>query len=105
MAKKKPSSVETIRVPRVVITHETSALVQGRVVTYLRTLPVMIPSGKVLVHNFVRPRRRLGASGFRAWLADPDPRRYRTCACGWAPELGRHVTMRAYQPAKKKGRA
>jgi hypothetical protein len=41
-------------------------------VTYLRSVPKAIPPGQVLVHNTVRPTRRLGSRGFRAWLSVPD---------------------------------
>ena len=58
--------------------------------SYLRKLPVEIPAGTVLMHNSVRPTRRLGLRGFRAWLADPDPAHQTACACNWAPELGTH---------------
>jgi len=61
---------------------------------YLFKLPKKIPTGKVLVHNNVRPTRRLGSRGFRAWLASPDDTRLEICGCGWAPELGRHFIVR-----------
>ena len=57
---------------------------------YLARLPAEIPPGKVLMHNRVRPTRRLGSRGFRAWLADPDPERQIVCDCVWATELGPH---------------
>lgn len=57
---------------------------------YLFKLPVVVPAGKVLVHNQVRPTRRLGSRGFRAWLSSPDPAAYVVCDCGGAPELGVH---------------
>lgn len=64
---------------------------------YLSQLPATIPAGYVLVHN-LRPGRRRGApgsrisaaSGFRAWLSAPDPKRWEPCSCGWAPEAGQH---------------
>ena len=62
--------------------------------TYLFTLPKMVPPGRVLVHNTVRPTRRLGSRGFRAWLSVPDPERLDVCGCDWAPELGRHFRIR-----------
>jgi hypothetical protein len=61
---------------------------------YLSRLPTQIPAGHVLVHNSVRPRRRVNASGARAWLEAPDPTRLEICRCGWAPELGRHFRVR-----------
>lgn len=57
---------------------------------YLLKMPDSIPDGRVLVHNRVRPTRRLGSQGFRAWLERPDPARLELCDCSWAPELGRH---------------
>ncbi len=38
---------------------------------YLRTIPSGVPPGSVVVHNNVKPARRLGSRGFRAWLDDP----------------------------------
>jgi hypothetical protein len=61
---------------------------------YLRTLPAAVPAGRVLVHNCVRPRRRLGASGFRAWLSLPSNPRLVVCGCGWAAELGQHFRLK-----------
>ena len=64
---------------------------------YLEKLPASIPSGKALVHNNMRPTRRLGSHGFRAWLVDPDDDRQAhrvvVCDCGWAPELGKHYRL------------
>lgn len=60
---------------------------------YLSRIPSSVPQDKIVVHNHVRPRRRLGASGFRAWLSDPAPN-YEKCPCGWAPELDVHYRMR-----------
>jgi hypothetical protein len=60
---------------------------------HLVKLPASIPPGRVLVHNSVRPTRRLGSRGFRAWLADPADR-YEPCDCGWASELGEHHRVR-----------
>ena len=39
---------------------------------YLDRLPTAVPLNRVLVHNTVRPTRRLGSRGFRAWLSCPD---------------------------------
>jgi hypothetical protein len=60
---------------------------------YLSRLPTVVPAGQVLVHNHVRPTRRLGFRGFRAWLADPDPARLIVCECAWAPKLGEHYRV------------
>ena len=60
---------------------------------YLSELPDVVPDGMILVHNHVKPTRRLGSRGFRAWLSAPDPQ-LEICGCGWAPELGRHFVSR-----------
>ena len=59
---------------------------------YLDRLPPAIPSGVALVHNSVRPTRRLGTRGFRAWLQKPNDR-LASCDCGFAPELGQHFCI------------
>ena len=65
---------------------------------YLSQLPESLPDdGRVLVHNNIRPSRRLsnrpsrrlGLRGFRAWLTAPDER-WVVCNCGWTTELGQH---------------
>ncbi len=56
---------------------------------YLSSIPESVPSGKIVVHNNVRPTSRLGTRGFRVWLDEPSPR-YEVCSCEWAPELGGH---------------
>ena len=61
---------------------------------YLKRLPTQLDPGVVLVHNSVRPTRRLGSRGFRAWLAAPDLARLEVCPCEWAPELGPHYRVR-----------
>jgi hypothetical protein len=60
---------------------------------YLSRLPAIIPTGRVLVHNHVRPARRLGTRGFRAWLQPADRRGLVACRCEWAAELGKHFTV------------
>jgi len=57
---------------------------------YVFKLPAAIPAGKILVHNHVKPTRKLGSRGFRAWLSTPDTAKYVVCDCGWAQELGKH---------------
>jgi hypothetical protein len=61
-------------------------------IEYLTTIPATTPPGRVVVHNHVRPTRRLGLRGFRAWLAVPDDRLMR-CPCAWAPELPEHYRV------------
>jgi hypothetical protein len=60
--------------------------------TYLRRIPKVIPDGMVVVHNNVRPTRRLSSRGFRAWL-EPRHAALMVCACGWAPELVEHYIV------------
>jgi hypothetical protein len=72
-----------------------SRVVDGSVVEYLTRLPAAVPAGRALVHNHVRPTRRLGLRGFRAWLVDDDDPKIEPCGCGWAPELGQHFRVRA----------
>ena len=60
---------------------------------YLRKLGGEIPAGRVVVHNQVRPTRRLGSRGFRAWLTEPSERLV-LCGCDWAPELGEHYRVK-----------
>jgi hypothetical protein len=61
---------------------------------YLSKLPAVVPPGKVLVHNHVRPTRELGLRGFRAWLSKPDPSELEVCDCSWAPGLGEHFRVK-----------
>jgi hypothetical protein len=51
-----------------------------------------IPAGLIVVHNHVRPTRRLGSRGFRVWVDEPSDR-YELCNCDWAPELGGHYRV------------
>lgn len=64
---------------------------------YLFAIPKRedVPPDRVVVHNSVRPIRRLGSRGFRAWFAPLDER-VEVCYCGWASELGLH-----YRPHKE----
>ena len=83
--------------------HQTfvEALYASRGVFYLDQLPVVIPPGKALVHNSVRPTRHLGVRGFRAWLvdaADYSGGRRVMCDCGFASELGTHYRMQPPSP-------
>ena len=64
---------------------------------FLRALPKQIPVGKLLVHNNVSPSLRLGARGFRAWLAT-DPEGLEVCPCNWAAELGQHYRRKTPDP-------
>lgn len=62
---------------------------------YLRAIPKTVPSGKVVVHNQVRPVARLvGERGSRIWLSPRNPTRLVRCHCPWAPELGRHYKVK-----------
>jgi hypothetical protein len=55
----------------------------------LYRIPTTIPAAWVMVHNGVRPTRRLGSRGFRAWLQAPSDQ-LKVCSCGWASEVGDH---------------
>jgi hypothetical protein len=65
----------------------------GQATLYLTHRPRRMPAGFALVHNNVKPPpsrvRKLGANGFRAWLALPGEH-LAACRCGWAAELGEH---------------
>jgi hypothetical protein len=80
------------------------AFLRANVVTihYLATLPKPgeIPTGKVLVHNHVKPAsRRMGNRGSRSWLQAPDASpTVEPCDCGFAPELGQHYRVAKVQP-------
>lgn len=66
----------------------------GTVMNHLKRVPVNneIPDGHVLVHNHVRPTRRLGSRGFRVWTQVPTDRLVAR-NCGWAPVLGAHCRV------------
>jgi hypothetical protein len=70
-----------------------TAIVNGLTVTYLTRLPATVPADRVIVHNHVRPTRRVGSRGLRAWLS-PAAESLEVCDCRWAPELGRHYRPR-----------
>ena len=61
---------------------------------YLTLVPKVVPSGKIIVHNHIRPRRVLGDGGFRAWITDPDDEKYELCTCGWARHLSEHYRIK-----------
>jgi hypothetical protein len=52
-------------------------------VKYVKTIPRELPEGMVLVHNHVRPARRPGVRGFRAWTQKLDDG-LEVCPCDWA---------------------
>lgn len=76
-------------------------LAQVRGMTYIRTIPKVLPPDRVLVHNVLPQspdQQPDGAWGFRAWLAVPDApqfQRLQRCTCGWAPTLGEHFSTAA----------
>ncbi len=71
---------------------------QGSVVPdYIADLPDAIPPGRILVHNSVRPAKRLGYRGFRAWLSFPEPKCV-ICDCKWASNLGKHYRVGTDDP-------
>lgn len=65
-------------------------------VEYLSSIPVEVPAGRVVVHNNVRPTRRMGSRGFRAWLIEPSERLV-VCGCDWAPELDEHYRVESFR--------
>jgi hypothetical protein len=71
---------------------------------YLRSMPKSVPAGRLLVHNNVRPTRRIGMRGFRIWLAlQAQTPPLVQCDCGWAQELGPHFRV-ASVPERGEGR-
>lgn len=75
---------------------ELTARAGGITMRYLKRVPAdsgEIPAGHVLVHNRVRPTRRLGSRGFRAWTQVPTDSLV-LCECGWAAELPAHYHYR-----------
>ncbi len=62
-------------------------------IEYLEEMPVVVPAGKLLVHNNVVPAKRVGSRGFRIWYVSPDAAKYVVCDCGWARELGEHYRI------------
>jgi len=63
-------------------------------IKYLSNVPVAVPAGEVLVHNHVTPNagivgQRLGARGFRAWLAVRSTGCVK-CDCGFAKHIKVH---------------
>jgi hypothetical protein len=63
---------------------------------YLTTLKDVVPPGRVVVHNTVRPsiRLRLGWRGFKAWHQKLNDTLV-VCNCGWAPKFGTHYIPKA----------
>jgi hypothetical protein len=74
--------------------HADVAAQSGR--EYILLLPKTVPNdGRILVHNNIRPTRRLGRE-FRVWLQTGRRDQFEVCNCGWAPELGVHHQHRKY---------
>jgi hypothetical protein len=67
---------------------------KSRGIEYLKTVPKSVPEGRVVVHNSVRPTRRLGLNGFRAWVQRPGDEKLEVCLCGWAWHLGQHYRVK-----------
>ena len=61
---------------------------------YLFGVPAGVRTGRVVVHNHMRPTRRLGEGGFQAWTQFPDERLV-VCDCGWARGLSEHYRVKA----------
>jgi len=64
---------------------------------YTAGTPRSIPTGRIIVHNHVRPRGYpdvgYGQNGFRVWSDVHNAREHRVCRCGWAPHLSKHYQM------------
>lgn len=61
---------------------------------YLSTIPLVIPDGKVIVHNRVPAVWPVGLNGFRIWLQNKsDAHNLIACDCGWAAHLGAHYRV------------
>lgn len=68
---------------------------------YIRSVPKHVPANKILVHSHLKPHRRPGTDGRRAWLSSRlwlivQPKKHVLCDCDWAPEVGEH-----YRPYRK----
>lgn len=79
------------RVPPVAANPHYAKLYWQRVAAemhYISAIPDTLPDGEVLVHNDVRPSRRPGNRGFRAWTQARRPMfllgRLERCDCDWA---------------------
>jgi hypothetical protein len=60
---------------------------------YPSSVPTVVPTGRVLVHNSVYPVvRRNGQRGSRFWLQPPADN-LEVCDCGWAPGLDNHYRV------------
>jgi hypothetical protein len=68
----------------------------------LKTIRRELPEGMALVHNNVRPRRRLGCGGFRAWTQKLDDD-LEVCICDFAGALPGIVHYRIGRDLKKLG--
>jgi hypothetical protein len=63
---------------------------------WLRTVPIEIPDGYVLVHNMGRRLPRglgLPMRGFRAWIARPGNPDFEVCDCPFAPDIPGHYRI------------
>ena len=55
------------------------------------------PSGWLLAHNSIRPAvdTRGGVNGFRRFWLSPEKQKqdgWKSCQCGWRPDLGSHYS-------------
>ena len=69
---------------------------------YLRRVPKVVPAGRIVVHNHVRPMPVLGENGFRAWTEPEGTPDRVVCVCSWASHLDEHdrVDLGAVQARK-----
>jgi hypothetical protein len=72
--------------------------------TYISNLQ-RSPADVVLVHNHVRTHTRIGSSGFRAWLQEPEPELLEVCelrpGAGGRTTLPRLGDAKAPPPARR----
>jgi hypothetical protein len=72
---------------------DLAELLDVEVATIYKKLDGRLGFGQVVVHNSVRPTRRLGSRGFRVWYDSPTAPGLTPCDCDWAPELGAHYRV------------
>lgn len=67
---------------------------------YLRSIPRIVPAGRIVVHNQVHPApfpdhpfTGLGVDGFQAWTEREGTPRCIVCHCGWASWLTEHYRV------------
>jgi hypothetical protein len=64
-----------------------------RPLNYLYEMPKAQFPHHIIVHNNIKPTRRLNLNGFRVWIDPVDESNREICPCNWAPELGPHYRV------------